>query len=151
MWLPGHVKQLQQDATLCFALALRVQAKALLVTPDAWFYDRVLLNLKKQLFFFSPFFFFGTLGNEESVLSIGPSSIVSAIKAEGSQRCGVFYNSAVSVGISCLPLEEAFSGGQAACRGCAPCLYWAVILPLQPFFSWSGCLLFSTCRICIIM
>ena len=117
MWLPGHVKQLQQDATPRFALALRVQVKTLLVIPDGWFYDRVLLNLKKQPFFFLLFLvFFCTLSKEESVLSIGSASIVSAIKAECSQCCGMFYNSAVSVGASCLPLEGAFSGGQAACH-----------------------------------
>lgn len=119
MWLPGHVKQLQQDATPCFALSLRVQVKALLVTPDGWFYDRVLLNLKKRPFVL---FCFCTLSKEESMLSIGRSSIVSAIKAECSQCCSVLYNSAVSVGASCLLLEGAFSGGRAACRRCAPCL-----------------------------
>lgn len=53
------------------------------------------------------------------MLGIRPSSIVRAAKAECSQRCGVFYNSAVSLGASCLPLEGAFSGGPAAIRRCA--------------------------------
>lgn len=87
MWLPGHVKQLQQDATLRFALALRVQMKALLVTPDGWSYDRVVS--KKQPFGggwgvgvgreirdgFILYF------KQRSMISAGPSPIVSAIKA----------------------------------------------------------------------
>lgn len=131
MWLPGHVKQLQQDATPCFPLALKVQMKPLLVTPDGWFSDWVLLNLKNQPFFvyfilglvvllldwlvwfrFFAWIFFYTLNNEKRVISIGSSSIVKAIKAKNSQCCGLFHNNTVSLGSSCSPLEGHCPGAE---------------------------------------
>lgn len=100
------------------------------------------------LCFLVGFFFFTTFSKEERLLNIGSSFIVKAIKSKHAQCCGLFHSSLVCLGSSCLPLEGHCPVVELPLATVTLLLYWAVLLPQEPFFSWNQGLLFSTCGIC---